>query len=236
MSWYTLIAQFLGWYQKDLQTNSTGAATRRENGRASSNAETQICRQDDGTQRDGMRRQLSDPSGSLVSKPPLTPPLTPDEEAQSSLAITRRPDGIMDCLRALFSYRSMRHFLPPLNDRPPLGDEGEIIVSTTIETDAAMPSDDDLAATYYGYRIASFWIPPRRYNREKATVDVHCRATVCLDHYDFVGYQHIPSSEEEPITVLFVHEQWRVWVTVPYTYAKPKLRLQHDRSSPTVPV
>ncbi|CEL10091.1 hypothetical protein ASPCAL13218 [Aspergillus calidoustus] len=166
MPWYTLIAQFLGWYQKDLQTNSTGAAT------------------------------------------------------------VPRPDGIMDRLRALFLFRSMRRFLPPLNDNPPVEyEDGEISISTTIETDAEITSDDDLVATYYGYRMASFWIPPRRYNRKKATIDVHCRATVCLDHYDFLGYRDIPSSEKEMITVFFMHEQWRVWVTVPYTYAKSKLRL-----------
>jgi hypothetical protein len=254
MPWYTLIAQCLGLYQKDLQTNRTDGAIRKENGRPSSNAQTQFSRQADGTQPDSMRRQFSNYSGSLVSRPPLTPPSTPVEQAQSSLATIRRPDGVMDRLRALFLFRSMRWFLPPLDDKPPVENEdvstiqltailsnafsgqGGISISTTIETDAEIASDDDLVATYYGYRMASFWIPPRRYNRKKATIDVHCRATVCLDHYDFLGYRHIPNSEKEMITVFFMHEQWRVWVTVPYTYAKSKLRLQHDRSSLTVSV
>jgi hypothetical protein len=194
MPWYTPIAQFLGWYQKDLQINSTGAA------------------------------------------------------------IIRRPDNIMDRLRALFLFRSMRWFLPPLDDKPPVENEdvstiqltailsnafsgqGGISISTTIETDTEISSHDDIVAMYHGYRIASFWIPPQRYNRKKATIDVHCRATVYLDHYDFLGYRRIPSSEKEMITVFFMHEQWRVWVTMPYTYAKSKLRLQHDRSNLTLSV
>jgi hypothetical protein len=50
-----------------------------------------------------------------------------------------------------------------------------------------------------------------RYNFKQVTVDVHYWATVWLDHYDFVGYRHIPSSGKrtDHSTVLSIHEQWR---------------------------
>ncbi|KAL2812029.1 hypothetical protein BDW59DRAFT_155394 [Aspergillus cavernicola] len=94
---------------------------------------------------------------------------------------------------------------------------------TTPETDTDPLGDDEIVATYLGYRMASFWIPPRRYNTPKGLVDYFCRAIVCLDHYDFVGHGRIPSSENELISVCFLHGKWTVWVSVPYTYAKSRL-------------
>lgn len=70
--------------------------------------------------------------------------------------------------------------------------------------------------------MATIEFPSRRIG-EDPIIDVFCRALVSLNHYDIIGHGPIPRCAKETILVFFHHEEWKVWVSIPYWEARRRL-------------